>query len=476
MFEERCGSTNEMGSKDYDSLSFDDIALILQYSFPGLASRFLFALSKNSTLLRSPDRGLSWKMVYNLENEPVVPVIEEPKNGPNDFLVSLIKGLDMENTDLDAMLSCHERDHTTLSCVSSYAELVALAGKDGFLAVSMDSGVTFTTSRQYLKPALGPDCDVAYLAVVDGRCVLAAGGRTVCRVAITAAAFNQASLSGVTVIQKCKSVVCALEVIRYSATSLHIIVAEEGWLHLSWNNGSDFISIPHKLGCIRSLDSLSALRNCEMPPFPESSMEAYLKRSKNNALPENCQETYEYSCGSTIKNPGCFALEELKAALSVPFRRFEKDSDIYFRCFLVIGNGTEVLSYDYTCVICLCISISGDLLTTFSHASSVNYVPLVRSSLNNPMFCLSMVVAPERVLFARACSGGVSTSWDLKKWSDLQFTSPVGLFALDGSELIVCSERNTTFIMRHCDSTIVTSSIVSGNFRVHSLKRASILY
>ncbi|CCW63826.1 unnamed protein product [Phytomonas sp. EM1] len=476
IFEERCRSSIESGHQDYNGLSLDDIVLILQYSFPGLAPGFLFALSKNDSLLRSPDRGFSWKMVYNQESDSASHVAEEDMNTTDDFLKNLIKGLSSEDADLDVMLSNHEKDHSTLSCVSSYSESVALAGKGGFLALSTDRGVTFTTSKSYLKPILGSDCDVSYLAIVDNNCILAAGGSTVCKVAITPTAFNKASFSEATVILKCKSYVCTLEVVRYSLTSFQIIVAEAGWLHLSWNNGSDFVSVPHKLGCVRSLDSLSALRNCEMPPFPANSLEAYLRRSKSTSFAERCQESYEYSCGTTVKDFSSFALEELKMALDASFRRFGRRNGIFFRSFLVMGNGTEVLSYDYTSVLCLCISASGDCVTVFSHASSVSYVPFVRSSLDDPMFCLSTIIAPDRVLFARACSCGASISWDMKKWSDPQVSDPVGFFALDGNELIVCNEQNVIFVLHCNESTKVSSHIVSGSFRVHSLKRASILY
>lgn len=455
------------------ALTLPTLCLILRFAAPGSPPRFLFALSADSSLLRSGDRGQVWKKV-GVWGCPGVRAAVTSSSLPaenNDTLQSITNLLPKDDGTSEEEEEPSEPSKVRV--VDSYGDTVVLGGNGGFLAVSGDRGLSFFAAPcGRLAPVLGPGADVSVVAVIDNTRILVAAGRNVAVYPLETTGCGKVSLGAGQVVLQCVSRVIVVTVCRFGLRTM-IVASCTGYLYVSWNNGCDFLRIPHKLGGIRSLDPLGPVRHSMLPSIL-SGAKGILATLEGGeaATPAISKGSYQYASGCISDYPfgDC---GDYRAVLGGVFQTSDEDH-LYYRYFLATGAGTEVLEYDYSCLLCIGIKVDEGSVAVFSHGTRVTYVPFSRSAPSEPVLCAcSHEPGSSSVVFARCSSVGVGFSTDLAKWTVPQIASPVSLAACDAGELIVCTQRGMTVGVGSQGKRRAVP--IAGDFRLSSVIDASYL-
>lgn len=477
----RCGSESADRPDVITHLSLSSIVLILRYAFPGQSRRFLFTLGSNGAILRSPDRGLSWRCVY--DTKPTTPSLPpEAKDNDFDAVTSLLSAVkDAEDDPTQSTNSSSSSPSVT--CMAAAGSTVALGGERGFLVLSSDWGVTFKSFTTATRAAVGNDVTVEHIAVVSrGRLLFACGKQVfVADVKVNDTSASPAVHFGV--VLNCRARVCHLHSQLCGSGVTETIVSEYGNVYLSYDSGQTFVAVPHSLGTVRCLEPLDMLRNRQQPALPRGPRLVQEVLGLAGVSDGKLKSTaYEYTAGRVLDErqcntkflssvATCFMSDSTEPA-SPSSSSSSPSSSVYFRNYLATGVGTDVTPYDYSCVFVVGIRRAGDQLTVFSVGTKMNYIPFSRSSPDEPLLCAANRGVGGPSLVALRCgSCGVSCSTDLSKWSVPQKSAAVGVVAIDGGDVAVCGRRNVLYILGQTSAT----RTIPSSLRVPSLLGLSVL-
>jgi hypothetical protein len=381
------------------TLSLPSITAVLLSACPGAAPRFLFALGANSTLLRSPDGGHTWRVSFARSCEDATPSHEgaDSVDVVHDMqrLLTSAAALDAEMDEPDpvaAVTSSATRapsysESSTICSADGYDEVVALCGPDGFVAVSGDRGVTFTTisnciladgsdttttattstSGATAAAVASPSTLLQHICVLDRQCLVVSDGYRVLRMSVSQVGYGRLSLGAATVVLTCVSAVVMVRAYSTAGGGRVVVVSESGKLHLSFDGAATFLEVRHCLGQIRDVSPMDALRRCEQPPFSFSAVAAALDVSDAPAPStggsggtSSASSPYAYVSGYKRDTSSIADVEgRCDASHVTALMHFEAvarrhEPDVYYEHLFVSGTGAEVLPYDYTAVLCVC--------------------------------------------------------------------------------------------------------------------------
>ncbi|KPA78103.1 hypothetical protein ABB37_06295 [Leptomonas pyrrhocoris] len=469
--------TQENGTTS--TLSLQAICAVLVCACPGSASRFLFVLAGNDKLLRSPDGGRTWRVSFarSCEEDNSTHDCTDASNVLDDMqrLLTSAAALDAESSTPSTLapaptLTASPASSSALPAICSahgYDEVVALCGQDGFLAVSGDRGVTFTTATNFLADSTSSSASLQHIRVLDRQHLLVNDGARVLRIDVSQVSYGRLALGKATVVLTCTSQIVMLHTYSTPCGGRAVMVSERDKLHLSLDGAVSFLEVRHCMGHIRGADPMDAVRWSEQPDFASfvlaSSLEADSSPSGSGGTKPPASP-YAYISGYKREAPS--DVDSHTTALT----NFEKvarryKENIFFQQFFVSGCGTQVLPYDYTAVLCICTRRLPDtsLYIVLSSAAQVNYVPFSHARRREPLPCAVVRrVGSSGYVAGRGSSVGVSISTDLEHWSTPQGTAPVGLMAVCGDELLACGRQKVITTV----GTTEEARIVSNELRV----------
>lgn len=439
------------------NLSESAILAILKFSYPGIPPHFLFAVSTNDKIIRSPDKGESW-IELPVAVPPSLPGVNSVLCSKPESSKEWKPSLKMDE---ETLKSGNKNSFSRLSHVSAYKDVVAIGGQEGVLYISSNKGLEFTEIKN-LSLHWKDHLDIRGLCVLNSETVVATNGSVVTSVKFlvgnclkcvrTFDIFGPSSCGGISWIG-CNP---------FTSDCTELIISEPGVLSFSWNEGKSFISFPHSLGEIRACDNMMAIRACELPPFPASSR--ILSKLQHSEV-KNGGSSFEYSSKGTgllsyemrKKIAASFFSVEMLPNVSHSSALFDRPNFLY-RCFFVVGVRTAVLPFDYSGFLCIGvkhnIEIKADSdipVSLFTIANHVSYIPYSRSTSRSPLSCIVSRLTPEQRCTKQPCSflacrgntaTGTSFSQDFRRWEDGGTSAAVALLPSDGGEILVCTQRN----------------------------------
>ncbi|KAG5502336.1 hypothetical protein JIQ42_05213 [Leishmania sp. Namibia] len=425
------------GTRNPQALSLQATCDVVLCACPGPVPRFLFVLSNNDKLLRSADCGLTWRLCFSRSSEPR----QASRGGAQDLLndvMSLLKStVDTEDVAGGEVSS-------VVCGADGYGDVVALCGRSGFLAVSGDKGVTFTTATNYLMNEFGERAHLRHICVLDTDRILVSDGLRVVCVTVQCAGCGPLALGKARVALVCATQVCMLHACCIGGRARSAVVAENGRLHLSLDGATSFMKVRHCLGRIRGFSTAAALRHCELPDFPQAALASSMDMSSTeaSALPPRPDSAYDYVTGykcdaSAREGESATAVAQFEAGA------LRYGADVFYRFFFVVGCGAEVLPYDYSAVLCVCTRRDSDHIAVMSTASYVSYVPFSQSRAHDRLLCALTRSSDGggSYIASRGSVVGTSVSHDLGNWSPPRGAAPVGLLAVGGGSILACGRN-----------------------------------
>ncbi|KPI85145.1 hypothetical protein ABL78_5805 [Leptomonas seymouri] len=434
------------------ALSLQAICATLVYAFPELAPRFLFVLAGNDKLLRSPDGGRTWRVSFarSCEEDTSANDHADPSNVLHEMqrlltsAATLDAELDASTTPAMAVAAPAPSSSSSPVMCSAHGceDVVAICGKEAFLAVSGDRGVTFTTATNYLPGTASAGVSLQHIRVLDPQHLVVSDDTRVLRIDVSQVGYGRLALGKATVVHTCASQIVMLHVYSTPCGGRAVMVSERDKLHLSLDGAVTFLEVRHCMGHIRHVDTMDAIRRSEQPAFAFSSLASSLEVEGAPTNSKPSASSYAYISGykrevSSDDDSHATALKNFERAA----RRHE---DTFYQQFFVSGCGTQVLPYDYTTVLCICTRrVPGtSQCIVLSSAAQVSYVPFSHARRQEPLPCAVVRrVGGSGYLAGRGSSVGVSTSTDLEHWSTPQGATPVGLVAMHGDELLACGRN-----------------------------------
>ncbi|EPY36309.1 hypothetical protein STCU_00650 [Strigomonas culicis] len=415
--------------------------MLLRYAFPGAPPRFLFALGSNSMLLRSPDRGATWKTVFSPHPTPTDAHDrnDTKENGGVALgdIMAVLQGRNEAGVDV--------RDENVLWVVCQ-GETVVFGGKKGIIGLSGNRGLSFTLHEDEFASLVGKAAKLSYAALLDSTHLVVTCEEKVILAELLPGEDSGSpwTLSAPKLLLTCKQNVCLLQV-HGRGTQCEIIVAEPSLLHYSPDSGSHFVELEHSFGFIRGIDFLSSTRNTHLPRFPSEARVLQGEKVTKTKRADSSSDpvSYEYAVG-VKKSLDLATLRGVMSGVERSFLTVDHGGNTAYRYLFICGVGTEVLPYDYSAMLCICLRASGEELCAYTIGSRVSYVPYTRSGPGEALLCAtSTVPESDKTTFIRGNSSGVAFSGDGVKWSDPKRSSPVSIIPCDGGDVIVCGQRNT---------------------------------
>ncbi|KAG5479327.1 hypothetical protein LSCM1_04583 [Leishmania martiniquensis] len=427
-------SEDGRGTRSPQALSLQAICDVVLCACPGPVPRFLFVLSNNDKLLRSADCGLTWRLCFSRSSEPRRTSTTDSQD-PLDNVTNLLKS----TVDTDDVTGGEEVS-SVVCCADGYGDVVALGGRRGFLAVSGDKGVTFTTATNYLRDELGEKAHLRHICVLDTDRILVSDGVRVVCVTVQLTGGGPLALGRACVALVCATQACMLQACSIGGRARCAVVAESGKLHLSLDGAVSFMEVRHSLGRIRDLNTAAALRHCELPDFPQAALTSSMGMLSAEA--STCNPSSDPAYGYVMGYKCDASTSERGTATAVA--QFEAGAlrygDVFYRFFFVVGSGAEVLPYDYSALLCVCTHRDGDHIVVMSTASCVSYVPFSQSRPHDRLLCAFTRSSDGggSYIASRGSAVGTSVSHDLGKWSTPRGAAPVGLLAVGGGGILAC--------------------------------------
>nr|CCC93397.1 conserved hypothetical protein [Trypanosoma congolense IL3000] len=477
---------NKSIRKDAAEFSLSSIILVLKYVMVGVPVRFLLAGGGKGSVLRSHDRGRTWRVVYRIKDAHNNQLQTKP--APEDKLDAIegMATLEMSNTQESTGSGDTDSSNTELgneiTHVSTLYDRVAVCGKRGFLAVSIDRGLTFSTmANGLLNPFLEDvtGCqnnrwDLGGVSFLSESVLLFFCKKQLFKVDIVQKGYSGVELGGVSLLRRFSSAVgCMKTFPLIGAVGMReLYVATKGFLHCSRDGGEAFVDIPHKLGVIRAIEPLDlVLRREEIPRLPQELVGAMIPTTELLQVPEK-EKTYFYKFvvrvsekqDSRQNNLGLDLGGKWMDSISLPF----SSSNVQYRALFVAGVGADILPYDYTALLFVA-AYPGDAVdcpgALGSWAERVDYVPYIKSGLTQPLSVALMRHPGSRgCMLVRANVAGVSFSTDMgKSWSVPKQAYVLSVVALDGGELICCYGRH---VVNYANGTYGELHAIQADLRV----------
>ncbi|ESL09179.1 hypothetical protein TRSC58_03104 [Trypanosoma rangeli SC58] len=455
------------------ALSLASITTALEFSMAGKPIRFLFATGGHASVLRSHDRGGTWRIAYRVTGTSKDPINNlPPANGmaTMEDLVKLLPSFESEKKlKEDSSRHCSgTASATQITHVTTLNSMVAVCGSHAFLAVSGDRGMTFVAVEE----------GAIYSCMKDER------GASSGSVQVEGVSF----LSEQLLLFFCKSQLFSIELIHHhhhgrqqpqlGAIALghvsrvkgfaapigclktlsqgthcmrELFVSTKGALHYSYDGGRSFFTFPHKLGVIRVLESMDVvLRRCEVPQLPQA-LVTLMQCTTAECTKTSRPEKYTYSAiahplsedGSENAEQGVVDSGDVMVTVALPYCT----ENVHYRVLLVGGIGTSILPYDYTALLFIAAVLNGSTNCSTrlgSFAESVEYMPYIRSGAAEPTsIALCRRPGSNGCVLARSNASGVSLSSDMgKSWTTPTQAYTVAVVAMDGGEFVCFNRRN----------------------------------
>lgn len=439
------------------NLSENAILAVLKFSYPGVPPRFLFGLSTNDKVIRSPDKGESW-IELPLDASSVapdscadVPCVskdsEEAKSLPKNALASNYPR--------------RPRAHSHFTHICSFEDIVVVGGNDGVLLISTNKGLKFY-DVEVLFLHWKDHKDITGMCILNNECVAVTNGYVVTLVTfLMNSCLCCTSVSDVYEISSSGDIFWIGCSFRTSGCC-ELIISQPSLLSVSWDDGKTFTSFPHNLGRINACDCLLTMRCSELPKFP------ILSRVVSSILCTDVKSgssQYEYSCITTASVPNRTLNLAKKNLLSMRILSDDKysalssyQSKFLYRFFFVVGVGTPVLPFDFSGILCIGMHYTSQSevcsktpVSLFTLGDKIEYIPYSRSMFGVPLSCVVSRLTPEqktansrKSIFAGRANSAIGTSFskDFSDWEDASTSATVSLIASDGGEILVCTQRN----------------------------------
>lgn len=412
-------------------VSLQAVCEVVLCACPGPVPRFAFALSNNDKLLRSVDGGRTWRLSFSRSGDHHAEAPPPPRDLLDD-VASLLKA----SADTDAAAGGEGVD-AAVCCADGYGDVVALCGRNGFLAVSGDRGVTFTSAANYLSRHLGENARLRHVCVLDSERLLVSDDSRVVRVGMRGAGSNSVALGEASVVLQCATPVCMMRACSLGGAARVVIVAESGALHLSHDGAASFLEVRHCLGRIRDVGSTAAMRRSELPTFPLDAVVSSMEPAGSDvaAAAQQSGAAYEYVSGYTCT--AARGSDTATAAAHFARQALRYGPDVHCHHLLVVGSGTAVMAYDYSALLRVCTRSVGGRLVVLSSATHVSYVPFSHTRGYGRLLSAS-VRSSSGYLVARGSSVGSSVSSDFDHWTLPQGGAPAGLWPVGGGGVVAC--------------------------------------
>ncbi|CCD21295.1 hypothetical protein ERJ75_000676900 [Trypanosoma vivax] len=453
-------------------LSVQSLVVALEFSMLQTPVRFLFASGSNA-VLRSHDRGSSWRTVYSacagnptersMDHSP-----EDIANAVEDS-VKLLSGTYSKPLEKVALFSDAEiKIHYTVAM----GDMLAACGHNLFLAVSIDRGLTFSImERTLLLPSVKSDSDEEHNLLIGGAAFLSRTALLIfCKkklfvVELHQESYRSVSFSGVKLLKAFPAPIGCMRTFPQICDSdiCELFLSISGMLYYSSDGGYSFISFPHRLGILRALEPLDLKVRCrETPPIPRELLIAMTTPpEKLSCKSKGGKFEYKVICrdGDSAKSFEELCKREMceksRSLAGLPYN----SEGVCYRVLIVAGVGAPILPYDFTSLLFIAASSAGGSPTVGTLAERVEYIPYMKSGSTGPLsIAVSRCSVARGCVFARGNAAGVSFSTDMgKSWSVPKQAYVIETLAADGGGFICCSRRN------------VASTTSNGNSNVYSI-------
>lgn len=451
--------------RENTELSPSAIMTLLEYVMVGKPVRFLFASGAGGSVLRSHDRGFTWRVVYRIHDNvtDVVPTGRQPAGtlgavGETKALSET--GGNIASKDEVIPPSAVEPENHT-SCIATMDDRVAVCGDNGFLAVSVDRGLSFSKLAKEAFHPLGEggsnnesNCsDFRGVEFLSECALVFFSKRHLFRCPLNQKSYNSVEFGDISLLQAFSDPIGCVRTFSRAGRGCmrELFVATNGFVHYSHDGGAVLLKIPHKLGVIRSIEPMDVvLRRREIPQLPPSLIDAMTAPAVERHLSAE-KEKYSYSVvvratgaqDKGVGDSGCDFCEGWVDGISLPHRL----GSVCYRVLLVAGCGANILPYDCTALLFVAASSNGPDTTPDalgSLAEHVDYVPYIKSGITEPLsVALTRRPGSGGCVFARSNIAGVSFSSDMgRSWSIPKQAYVVSVLASDGGEFVCCNRRN----------------------------------
>ncbi|RNF21877.1 hypothetical protein TcG_02621 [Trypanosoma cruzi] len=477
-----------LAKKSDMTLSLTSITTALEFSMAGRPARFLFATGGHASVLRSHDRGGTWRIAYRVKGtsndhmEEGVPPSDKMVT-MEDIAKFLPSSESAKGRKWHLASECSATElMTQISHVTALDSMLAVCGSRAFLAVSVDRGMSFVCVKEedihsFMKDEPSASCEswqIEGVAFLSDQLLMFFSKNSLFSIELIhhhhkqqQQQFGVVAFGRVRLVKKFEVPVGCLKTFSQSGKFMcELFVSTKGLLHYSSDGGQSFLTFPHKIGIIRAIEPLDiVLRRREVPQLPN----LLLTHMQSTAT----EETKSIKTGKYIYRAisRCDSVEEkddgkqnlVDSGNWVTTGAFSYCSEnVHYRVFLVGGIGTSILPYDYTALLFIAATLNdsnGRIGLLGSLAESVDYIPYVRSGAAEPIsIALCRRPGSKGCVFARSNASGVSLSSDMgRSWTTPTQAYTVAVIAMDGGEFVCCNRRN------------VVCNIHGGSREVHSI-------
>ncbi|KEG14511.1 hypothetical protein DQ04_00431150 [Trypanosoma grayi] len=482
------------GKKNNTVLSLAAITTMLEFAMSGRPARFIFATGGNASVLRSHDRGGTWRVTYRANEAKWDPEKEIALSDGVDTMEDVAKFVPparLEEIKSESRELPTNKLETQISHIATLNDIVAVCGSNGFLAVSADRGLTFVPlERDVLLDLLKESrtistCDswrVGGVAFVSERLLVFFYKKHLCSVELTSRGFGSVSFGKLSVIREFSTSIVSVHAFQRVATDVReLFVSTRGLLHYSCDAGGSFIMFPHELGVIRVVEPLDILcRRNEVPQVPKGLVDPLLATTTEHASGRK-REKYVYRAVSrdfrSVENDGGEYTTEDTSDEAVMSALPHFSEGVHYRVFLVAGVGAPILPYDYTAILFIAASLGSSTdqsRIVGSLAEKVEYVPYIRSGVDEPIsIAVCRRPGPGGCVFARSNASGISLSTDMGvSWTVPTQAYTVAVVAVDGGEFVCCNRRSFVITITEKGSDVHS---VSTDLRVPFLTDAAVM-
>ncbi|EKF30572.1 hypothetical protein MOQ_005635 [Trypanosoma cruzi marinkellei] len=473
------------------TLSLTSITTALEFSMAGRPVRFLFATGGHASVLRSHDRGGTWRIAYRVKgtsNDHMEGVPPSDKMVTMEDIARLLPSSESakgQKWHLGTDCSATELK-TQLSHVTALDSMVAVCGSNAFLAVSVDRGMSFLCVKEEdihscMKDEPSASCEswqIEGVAFLSEQLLMFYSKNSLFSIELIhhhhkqkqkqqQQQFGVVAFGRVRLVKRFAVPVGCLKTFSQNGKFMcELFVSTKGDLHYSSDGGQSFLTFPHKIGTIRAIEPLDiVLRRREVPQLP-SVLLTHMQSAATEDTKSKKTGKYIYRAISrhdsveekdngeqNMVNSGNWALTGAFPYCS---------ENVHYRVFLVGGIGTSILPYDYTALFFIAATLNdstGRIELLGSLAESVDYIPYIRSGAAEPTsIALCRRPGSKGCVFARSNASGVSLSSDMgRSWTTPTQAYTVAVVAMDGGEFVCCNRRN------------VVSNIHGGSREVYSI-------
>jgi hypothetical protein len=451
-------------------MEIDDIVTAALFALGEVPPRFLFAVGAKGAVLRSADRGATWRKLqtWKASSPP------QPNDGPTEQLNDIINLLPGAQGSSDA--NAAEDAPPDLHCSACRKDMIAVCGSNGFVGLSCDRGVTFCVASREILANLGVKdrtksanefLSLRGVCFTSDTTLLVYGGSTLMEWTFFVRSLTLAEFVSARVVHRFSGPIGMLQSAFEEGSSggCHIFVSVKGLLYVRWASLPFFVEIRHTLGLMRVLCPLDKFR---VPPFPDPPPVT------------DKPKQFTYFASHAIEAAHFVLLDAAYCSLSFEQCQaaFRSLASLPSGCMAVLCTEGQIADYDFTALWYFKFEFgpNGEIqcLTTAVNADHIAFV----KSGHQEKVGLTVVegLIESSCVWLRATISGFSTSSDLGvTWTVPSQSFMVASTSLGRASFVVCNTRNFVAVSENCGQTFKSYAIPS-TLRVVSLNHASVMH